>query len=151
LKLLFTLETSKTALSCNGNIYAEEGAERITPGEAMFYVYIFISVALVLTGGKLSIIATQLTARAGLMSGLTIGLMSLDMMNLEVIRNGGDPKEAKYAERIIPVIKQHHILLVTLLLTNAAAMEALPIFLDRISSPAVAILISVTMVLFFGE
>jgi metal transporter CNNM len=31
------------------------------------------------------------------------------------------------------------------------SMEALPIFLDRISSPVAAILISVTMVLFFGE
>lgn len=86
-----------------------------------------------------------------MMSGLTIGLMSLDEISLEVIKNGGDPKERKYAEKIIPVIKRHHLLLVTLLLANAAAMEALPIFLDRISSPVAAILISVTMVLFFGE
>ena len=40
----------------------------------------------------------------------------------------------------------------TLLLSNAAAMEALPIFLDKICpSPLVAILLSVTLVLFFGE
>ena len=85
------------------------------------------------------------------MSGLTIGLMSLDKMTLEIIKRGGDAKERKYAERIIPVIEKHHLLLVTLLLSNAAAMEALPIFLDRISSPVAAILISVSMVLFFGE
>lgn len=39
----------------------------------------------------------------------------------------------------------------TLLLVNAAAMEALPIFLDRLLSPTMAILLSVTAVLFFGE
>ena len=39
----------------------------------------------------------------------------------------------------------------TLLLVNAAAMEALPIFLDRLVSPTAAIVLSVTAVLFFGE
>ena len=39
----------------------------------------------------------------------------------------------------------------TLLLVNAAAMEALPLFLDRLVSPTIAIVLSVTAVLFFGE
>lgn len=42
-------------------------------------------------------------------------------------------------------------MLVTLLLCNAGAMETLPIFLDKIFSPFVAILVAVTLVLFFGE
>jgi len=42
-------------------------------------------------------------------------------------------------------------LLVTLLLSNATAMEALPIFLDKLVPSFWAVLISVTMVLFFGE
>lgn len=42
-------------------------------------------------------------------------------------------------------------MLVTLLLCNAAAMETLPIFLDRIFSPLVAVLISITLILMFGE
>ena len=48
------------------------------------------------------------------------------------------------------MLKRPHLLLVTLLLVNAAAMEALPIFLDRLMSPTSAILLSVTAVLFFG-
>lgn len=48
------------------------------------------------------------------------------------------------------VLKRPHLLLVTLLLVNAAAMEALPIFLDRLVSPTIAIILSVTAVLFFG-
>jgi metal transporter CNNM len=42
-------------------------------------------------------------------------------------------------------------LLVTLLLSNAFAMEALPIYLDAIVPSFWAIIISVTAVLFFGE
>jgi metal transporter CNNM len=40
---------------------------------------------------------------------------------------------------------------VTLLLCNALAMEALPLFLDKVVPSAIAILISVTAVLIFGE
>jgi metal transporter CNNM len=63
----------------------------------------------------------------------------------------GDPDVKRMTERIFPVIDQHHWMLVTLLLCNAAAMETLPIFLDRIFSPAIAVLISVTLILMFGE
>jgi metal transporter CNNM len=40
---------------------------------------------------------------------------------------------------------------VTLLFCNAVAMEALPIFLDRLVPSIVAIIISVSFVLIFGE
>ena len=42
-------------------------------------------------------------------------------------------------------------MLVTLLLSNATAMEALPLFLDRLVPSLWAVIISVTAVLFFGE
>lgn len=42
-------------------------------------------------------------------------------------------------------------MLVTLLLCNAAAMETLPIFLDRVVSPTEAVILSVSLVLIFGE
>lgn len=48
-------------------------------------------------------------------------------------------------------MKKHHYLLVTLLLANATAMEALPIFLDALVPSFYAVLISVSAVLFFGE
>ena len=84
------------------------------------------------------------------MSGLTTGLASIDRLTLEV-QAMGDPDVKRMTERIFPVIDQHHWMLVTLLLCNAAAMETLPIFLDRIFTPAIAVLISVTLILMFGE
>ncbi|XP_057839119.1 DUF21 domain-containing protein At2g14520 isoform X2 [Cryptomeria japonica] len=88
---------------------------------------------------------------AGLMSGLTLGLMSLSLVDLEVLRKSGKPQDRKYAAKIMPVVKKQHLLLCTLLICNALAMEALPIFLDGLVSPWGAILISVTLILLFGE
>ncbi|CAD5329861.1 unnamed protein product [Arabidopsis thaliana] len=88
---------------------------------------------------------------AGLMSGLTLGLMSLSLVDLEVLAKSGTPEHRKYAAKILPVVKNQHLLLVTLLICNAAAMETLPIFLDGLVTAWGAILISVTLILLFGE
>ncbi|XP_024982115.1 putative DUF21 domain-containing protein At1g03270 isoform X3 [Cynara cardunculus var. scolymus] len=88
---------------------------------------------------------------AGIMSGLTLGLMSLGVVELEILQRSGTNREKKQAAAILPVVQKQHQLLVTLLLCNAAAMEALPIYLDKIFHPAVAVVLSVTFVLIFGE
>ncbi|KAL7586035.1 DUF21 domain-containing protein At5g52790 [Lactuca sativa] len=105
--------------------------------ETMFWVYLASSIALVIF--------------AGLMSGLTLGLMSLSLLDLEVLIKAGQPNDRKNAEKIMPIVKNQHLLLCTLLICNAIAMEALPIFLDSILLPWTAILISVTLVVAFGE
>lgn len=96
-------------------------------------------------------ISVLLTAFAGIMSGLTLGLMSMDAVDLEVLIRSGTDTEKWHAQRIIPVVKRQHLLLVTLLLCNAAAMEALPLFIDKLTDPVTAIVLSVTVVLAFGE
>ncbi|KAL5558048.1 hypothetical protein UlMin_034259 [Ulmus minor] len=88
---------------------------------------------------------------AGLMAGLTIGLMSLGLVDLEILINSGPPQDRKRAAKIFPVVKDQHLLLCTLLTGNALAMEALPIFLEKVVPPWAAILISVTLILMFGE
>ncbi|KAK6916270.1 CNNM, transmembrane domain [Dillenia turbinata] len=88
---------------------------------------------------------------AGLMSGLTLGLMSMSLVELEVLAKSGTPTDRKNAEKILPVVRRQHLLLCTLLISNAAAMEALPIFLDGLVTAWGAILISVTLILLFGE
>lgn len=123
-------------LVCNGTVYIKK-EDPLNYTDEWFWIYLGIYVALVLV--------------AGLVSGLTMGLLSLDMMSLNVLATGGKPRERKYATKIIPIIKRHHLLLVTLLLTNAVAVESMPLFLDKISNPITAIIVSVTAVLIFGE
>uniref|UniRef100_A0A0D6QYX9 CNNM transmembrane domain-containing protein n=1 Tax=Araucaria cunninghamii TaxID=56994 RepID=A0A0D6QYX9_ARACU len=102
-----------------------------------FWLYILISVGLVLF--------------AGMMSGLTLGLMSLSLVDLEVLIKSGTPEDRKHAAKILPVVKNQHLLLCTLLVGNSMAMEALPIFLDSLVPAWGAILISVTLILMVGE
>ena len=85
------------------------------------------------------------------MSGLTMGLLSLDVSQLEILMKAGKPQEQKYAEKIYPIVKKHHLLLVTLLLANAVAVETMPICMDKIAGSLTAIIVSVTAVLLFGE
>ncbi|KAK7285383.1 hypothetical protein RJT34_20152 [Clitoria ternatea] len=112
-------------------------AEDIPFGTLWWFIYTGISCLLVLF--------------AGIMSGLTLGLMSLSLVDLEILHRSGSSTEKKQAAAILPVVQKQHQLLVTLLLCNACAMEALPIYLDKIFHPFVAVVLSVTFVLAFGE
>ena len=128
-------------LNCSGVEYrdaSEEVSHRYPPGSGMFWVSFFVSIGSILF--------------AGLMSGLTVGLMALDVNTLNVISaTATTEKERNNARKLIPILRKPHFLLVTLLLANAIAMEALPIFLDRIVSSVAAVAISVSAVLVFGE
>ena len=73
-------------------------------------------------------------------------------MELEVAKSGGGTNvQRTQAEAVWSVTSRHHRLLVTLLLGNACANEALPLFLNELVSPVYAVLLSVTLVLVIGE
>lgn len=88
---------------------------------------------------------------AGAMSGLTVGLMSFSVVELENKIICGSDQEVKSARKILPIVSRHHLLLVTLLLGNTIAMETLPIMLEMMVGGGGAILISVPMLMIFGE
>lgn len=88
---------------------------------------------------------------AGLAAGLTMGLLSLDITKLEIKAMIGDECDKRAAIKVIPIVKQHHLLLVTLLLFNSLANEALPVFLGSLVPNYLAILLSVSLILVFGE
>ena len=100
---------------------------------------------------------------AALAAGLTVGLVSIDPFDLQVILETEEAdmetdeereklkREKHSAAKLLPIVRRHHLLLVTLLLLNSVANETLPLFLDRIVPSWVAVAISVTLVLVFGE
>ena len=85
------------------------------------------------------------------MSGLTVGYLLIDMLILEIKLISGTKQEKIYAKKIKKVINDHHWILVTLLLCNSFACEAVPILLDKLVNDIMAIVISVTVLLFVGE
>ena len=91
-------------------------------------------------------------AMVALISGLFLGLLTLDALDLQIIMRASlDEDERQYAATLLPLVRKRHQILVTLLLMNALAYEALPLFLDNLVSTWAAILLSVTFVMFFGE
>ena len=155
-------------VECGGEEFHKQ--EAINATEGLFWAYLIIYIALVLFAGERGRAGHIWVAHtshsqtifrplsphpkhpsSGLMSGLTLGLLSLDKVSLEVLCRGGKPREQKYAKRILMLVRRHHLLLVTLLISNAAAVEAMPIFLAKITSEVIAIIVSVTAVLLFGE
>ncbi|CAL1169810.1 unnamed protein product [Cladocopium goreaui] len=112
---------------------------------------------------KACLMALLCVVGAALAAGLTMGLVSIDPMEMEIIVKTEDKdmveasakqklkKDQAAAERILPLIHDHHLLLVTLLLMNSIANEALPLFLDQIVPSWLAVVLSVSLVLMFGE
>jgi len=88
---------------------------------------------------------------AGTVSGLTVGYLSIDDLILEIKMRDGTEDEKYYASKIYKLVSNHHLLLVTLLLCNSFACEAMPIVLHKLVSEIMAIVLSVTVLLFVGE
>lgn len=86
------------------------------------------------------------------MAGLTLGYMSLDGTQLEVLSKTGTAKQRIQATRILPILKNRHLLLVTLLLSNMILNETLPIIAEGVlGSGIVSVVVSTALVIIFGE
>ncbi|MBW0539741.1 hypothetical protein O181_079456 [Austropuccinia psidii MF-1] len=89
---------------------------------------------------------------SGLCAGLTIGYMSLDSTQLIVLSKSGTPHQKKLAQKIAPLRKDGHLLLITLLIANMIANEALPIVTEKsLGSGLQAVIISTVLVIIFSE
>ena len=139
-------DTTSDIVHFNGGLYRREVS---LGGENSFAVNLFFAFICVLA--------------AALASGLTMGLVSIDPLDMKIILETNEEdcstdaerdelrKEKAIAKRVGPLVNRHHQLLVTLLLLNSLANEALPLFLNQMVSPVFAVGFSVTAVLIFGE
>uniref|UniRef100_A0A803SYA6 Metal transporter n=1 Tax=Anolis carolinensis TaxID=28377 RepID=A0A803SYA6_ANOCA len=98
------------------------------------------------------IFISLLLGLSGMFSGLNLGLMALDPMELRIVQNCGTEKEKNYAKRIEPVRRQGNYLLCSLLLGNVLVNTTLTILLDDIAgSGLVAVVVSTIGIVIFGE
>eukprot|EP00929_Paragymnodinium_shiwhaense_P119845 TRINITY_DN91757_c0_g1_i1.p1 TRINITY_DN91757_c0_g1~~TRINITY_DN91757_c0_g1_i1.p1 ORF type:complete len:619 (-),score=131.42 TRINITY_DN91757_c0_g1_i1:44-1900(-) len=96
-------------------------------------------------------------------NGLTMGLVSIDPMEMEIIVRTEEKdilhkhdqirlqEDQAAAMTILPLIQDHHLIMVTVLLVNCLCGEVLPLFLDQLVPSWLSLLFSVTLVLFFSE
>ncbi|OCF37506.1 hypothetical protein I316_00631 [Kwoniella heveanensis BCC8398] len=81
----------------------------VDPNSTLFLWYILAIVALVLLGG--------------VFSGLTLGLMGLDTVNLQVLAISGTPDERRQAPRVLKLVgRGRHTMLVVLLLEHGYSL-----------------------------
>jgi metal transporter CNNM len=80
-------------------------------------------------------------------SGLNIAVMSLDMSDLRRKAKLGN----RQAKRVLPLRKNTHLILASILLTNVAAVSASSLVLDQYFIGIVAGLISTVIIVIFGE
>ncbi|XP_062399419.1 metal transporter CNNM4 [Sardina pilchardus] len=89
---------------------------------------------------------------SGMFSGLNLGLMALDPMELRIVQSCGTDKERKYARKIEPIRRKGNYLLCSLLLGNVLVNTTLTILLDDlIGSGFGAVIASTSGIVVFGE
>ncbi|CAM5127673.1 unnamed protein product [Natator depressus] len=89
---------------------------------------------------------------SGMFSGLNLGLMALDPMELRIVQNCGTNKEKRYARKIEPIRRKGNYLLCSLLLGNVLVNTTLTILLDDlIGSGLGAVIASTIGIVIFGE
>jgi metal transporter CNNM len=155
-EVIASLNSEDGSISYQGNLFApltdtvaESVMHKRTNGTSTYMFHVFCTVGCILF--------------AALAAGLTMGMVSLEPFDMKILMEANEAdclseverdelrKEKEYAESLYPLVSRHHLLLVTLLLMNSIANEALPLFLNEIVSPVMAVILSVTAVLIFGE
>lgn len=93
------------------------------------------------------LIIAVLVSLSGIFSGLTLGLMGLDLHTLKRKAR----LDNKYALAILPIRERGNQLLVTLLLANVAVNSVLAIYLGSITNGITAGIIVTSLIFVFGE
>ena len=95
--------------------------------------------------------AVVLLILAALFSGLTLGVLGLDLSDLEIIKESGTEVEKRAASRIYPIRAQGNLLLCTLVLGNVAVTSLESILMADLTSGLIGFLLTTVLVVIFGE
>ncbi|EIW75999.1 DUF21-domain-containing protein [Coniophora puteana RWD-64-598 SS2] len=99
-----------------------------------------------------AVLIPVLVLLSGVFAGLTLGYMSLDETQLNVLIMSGTPEQKKYAKKIMPIRKDGHLLLITLILANMIVNETLPVISDPVlGGGAQSVVVSTVLIVIFSE
>ncbi|XP_053573793.1 metal transporter CNNM4 isoform X2 [Bombina bombina] len=97
-------------------------------------------------------IIAVLLVLSGIFSGLNLGLMALDPMELRVVQRCGSDREREYAKKIEPVRRKGNYLLCSLLLGNVLVNTTLTSLMDGLTGSGLGAVAASTMgIVVLGE
>jgi len=99
----------------------------------------------------IALVALALVALAGTMSGLSLGLLSIRITDLEAFARSEDPEHQEFGRSFLHVVSDKHLLLVTLLLANTMATETLPLVLNVEMNAVASAIVGILSLLVGGE
>ncbi len=73
-------------------------------------------------------ISVFLVILGGISSGLNVSLLSIDQFKIDLLKKSSKPVDKKIVKRLAPILKNKHLLLVTLLVANAAGLYLFLLF-----------------------
>lgn len=88
---------------------------------------------------------------SALFSGLNLGLMSLDLTELSILKKCGTKKEKVYATKIYPLRRKGNLLLCTILIGNVLVNSTSTLILGNYLEGIFAALGSTLLIVIFGE
>ncbi|XP_003738706.1 metal transporter CNNM4 [Galendromus occidentalis] len=99
----------------------------------------------------LAIAASVLLLTSGLFSGLTLGLLNLNMDELQVIKTCGTKDERAHASRIIPFRRRGNYLLCSLVLGNVFVNNLFTIYVESKLPDGLGLTLATLGIVVFGE
>lgn len=103
----------------------------------------------IVAGQYIGIVVLNLLS--ALFSGLVLGLLSLDVTELEILKKCGTDKERRYATTIIPMRRHSNLLLCSLVIGNVIVNAGLQVLLDRVFPGLVGFISTTICLTMFGE
>jgi len=97
-----------------------------------------------------------LLCMSGSFSGLNLGVLGLDVKDLEMMSEGPyeskeDEKEGKLAAKLLPIRRRGNLLLCAILLGNVMVNSLLSILMSDIAGGGIALVASTALIVIFGE
>ena len=102
------------------------------------------------------LIIFTLICLSGSFSGLNLGVLGLDVKDLELMSEGpydckADEIEGRHARKILPLRRRGNLLLCAILLGNVMVNSLLSILMADIAGGGIALVASTALIVVFGE
>lgn len=87
---------------------------------------------------------------SGLISGISLALLCLDITDLRVISTAGSEKEQQYAKRILPIRRHSNYIICAFIIAEVAVDSATTVLIEGITNSWIAILVATILITIFG-